>query len=66
MEEWEGGSQMGGCWDTENESLNNWEMLSNKGLQTVNLLNFKTAFYTSITITIGNRQILQTLFQCKY
>ena len=26
MEEWEGGSQMGGCWDTENESLNNWEM----------------------------------------
>ena len=26
MEEWEGGSQMGSCWDTENESLNNWEI----------------------------------------
>ena len=33
-EEWEGNSQMGGCWDTENESLNNWEMLSNKGVET--------------------------------
>ena len=27
---------MGGCWDTENETLNNWEMLSNKGLETAN------------------------------
>ena len=34
MEEWEGGFQMGGCGDTENESLNNWEMLSNKGVGT--------------------------------
>ena len=25
--QWEGDSQMGGCSDTENESLNNWEML---------------------------------------
>ena len=25
---------MGGCCDTENESLNNWEMLSNKGVGT--------------------------------
>ena len=33
-EEWEGGSQMVGCWDTENVSLNNWEMLSNKGVET--------------------------------
>ena len=25
---------MGGSWDTENESLNNWEMLSNKEVET--------------------------------
>ena len=47
---------MGGCWDTENESLNNWEcskhaaaVLSNKGVGTANQWERSTATQQPIT-----------------
>ena len=47
--QWEGGSQIRGCWDTENESLNNWEMLSNKGVGTADQWERGTATQQPIT-----------------
>ena len=40
---------MAGCWDTENESLNNWEMLSNKGVGTADQWERGTATWQPIT-----------------
>ena len=42
---------MGGCRDTENESLNNWEMLSNKGVGTADQWERGTATRQPITQT---------------
>ena len=40
---------MAGCWDTKNESLNNWEMLSNKGVGTADQWERGTATWQPIT-----------------
>ena len=40
---------MAGCWDTKNESLNNWEMLSNKGVGTADQWERGTATRQPIT-----------------
>ena len=48
-EEWEGNLPMGGCWDTENESPNNWEMLLNNGVGRADQWECSTATQQPIT-----------------